>query len=52
MKINLIFIYVFRLIIREVDGHDIGEYVATARGKTSKAQLTVEGTPSFKTNSI
>ena len=35
--------FVFRLIIRDVDSHDIAEYTAQARGKTSKAELTIEG---------
>ena len=36
---------VHRLIIREVDGQDVSEYTALARGKTSKAALLVQGIP-------
>ncbi len=35
------------LILHGVDGHDVGEYTAVARRKTSKAKLTVEGKVSY-----
>lgn len=38
-----LYIFYFSLTLRECDGKDVGEYVAMARGKTSKAELIVEG---------
>ena len=39
---------VHTLTINDVDGHDVSQYTAVARAKTSTAKLNVEGKPHLR----